>query len=431
MSSESIELKQAKVTELATQKLPVYSVSRYGKSAYGMMTFWQESALAKAQRALDDKAAAVTTVDGYHVYVGKDGDSVSPHQFVVYLKGDELYGDYVSEGTNWDRNSVCLYSPESFRQQNCSEFKKIIEKVRQSKGLNSNQIQLIFSTVRMATNLNLTKTTNALLKAMDEHIQDLHRKMSIYTGLDTQTSQHKIALTEALIKFIEDPTKDSWAAVRMAMNSNRKYAFTWTGQSQTDAFLNRVKTLYAKDIVTFDSDYDQKYVNHVKSSWDLFFYHVGWMNYIFAIPDVLCKYFLNGINDLRRIIIHIQYKQTSQEVLALRSNNRILVALYYYLNNSTDEQINAMNDIIGEARWMELNPGQQFSSFIKNRDQVDCIIDDFDEFLAEDYPIHPNSVEFVHWLQYVAPVKAKLKSLYEEIIALVGEPYSSNVTLAP
>ncbi len=414
-----------KLMELATQKLPKSSVSRLGLSLYGTMTFWRESELDVAYR--DGTVIGVTAVSGYHLEVvpgfTKDHDkrlnvdtAIQAHKIILYAPSlSELKAKYNGKAVSL-YNKTGMIQCLSNKFDDSIRFDKIINKITEKRVLNKQEIDFLFEKINTDMSIDLTsslinnvskltrndnkpridQTTNPLLKVLDEHLVELCRTTQVRGKVNAIIFADKIALTRALIHFVENPSQNTWSNVRSVMHTNPRYGFSWTGQSQTDTYLNTIRLIYQPQIKSFDERYDQNDSNHAKNSWEQFFYHVGILNYIFSIPASLYTFFTNIVNSIRILSISADLNSLSETIqdhgtfndLQKENLKGLISALVDYASDATDETMKELG--------------------VTNitRDEIDLIIENFEQ--------HLNSMSISNDNLASQNIKNQLKNYYKK-----------------
>ncbi len=250
-----------------------------------------------------------------------------------------------------------------------------------------------------------TSDHQKLLTELNKHLQTLHRKANLRGKLHEKIIQHKVELTKALIQFVKNQTYKNWTQVRSAMNSKPQYAFSWTGRSKTDDLLNRVRISYAHQIQAADSEYNNKNPQHAKNSWDQFFYHLGLLNYIFAIPEGLCLFVTNFVSEIRMLSIgHHLYQLKQQVENSNKDDNEftsqlksLIEDLHYYLIDAHDGDI------------------QSDSRYPKTREDIRSNISHFTGHLSLLFEnVSQNDPKYFFYTE--------LQTCYAKITGLVGVP---------
>ncbi|MDP3705930.1 MAG: hypothetical protein Q8R24_08490 [Legionellaceae bacterium] len=319
---------QERITSLASEKLPTSSLERVGLTFFNILNIGLQSDLEYSTQQVSKTRfdISATKLDGYHLHCIPGSGNRAPipkaNQICAYVDGinNELKITYLVSG------QIKVLSLHRFvldQYANSPEDKalnRIYSKIQSNRPLTTEQITLIEEKTNspVASPINAVKSVgnklfgmiaqtteedsqshsrlhcikisqNPLLKSMDEYIHSL-RKKATADKMNKTAAKDKIALTNALIKFVENPNQANWSKVRATMNAHSMYAFTGTGQSQAYTYLNTIKALYQDQIdgvEGFDAQYNKCNYWHSNNAWGQFFLHLGCLNYLFGIPEAV------------------------------------------------------------------------------------------------------------------------------------------------
>lgn len=374
---------QEKITELASKKLPTSSLERVGLTFFNLANIGQKTSLETQTDQLKESrhTLLITQLNGFHLHCIPGSGDLAPkpkkNQILAYVENNKLMVTYLRP--NGDTKVLTIYNPDSTMSSVSPEdesLKRISSKVKSDRALNNDEISNLESkinsvfisltngavsiaksanaAVSMAksatstdTNNSIRITKNPLLISMDEYIQSLRKKANAEKIIQT-AAKDKIALIKALIEFVENPDQMNWNTVRETMHTHSMYAFTATGQSQAYTYLNTVKTLYKTQIDSFDRKYNAQHYWHSNNAWGQFFIQLGFLNYLFVIPEAAYNLISLAVNTVEyywishqlynvttTVMLDDKFNETRDDIMTMTAN------LQAYLDESPD-QVNVM-----------------------------------------------------------------------------------------
>lgn len=292
ISQNDLELMQTNLTNIG--KLSNHTFFRLGLN-------FQRANLEKGIRDLlnNSKMKTALQTDGkYHLHYSNSLVTPKTNQIHIQLDNNQLMVKF------FHKHSQVLTQFELYpftgsdticNQSERMQFQKIINKITngelpttieddfiiQQINTNRNKRHTLHVDIRKPQDksLNLSFSLNPLLKTMDQYIHSLDLKIKA-NHINTQMGSDKIAFTQILRTFAENPSQDTWFHVRKAMKEHPRYAFSWTGSSQADLFLTIIKIQYETQISEWDSEYKKMNPKEANTSWGRFIYDFGWMYYI-------------------------------------------------------------------------------------------------------------------------------------------------------